>query len=811
MPFVSSPVAYPPTSSPHEPSPRKKRKLQNDREPLHTSIDDGNAGQKTVAGFVIDDDSDDEGLGKSKSRETRTFEQTCSNTWNEANSEDARNIDRVQELGTSTRQRESTPQERKEESQVELDAFASLTPLRWVLRARNCSGEDIRIARKPLVAKVHYEKLVASRSTTAAGRAQKSYYGIDIHHIIDEANAERANSKIEAETQAEAVKPSVEQVLVPHNASAKPARTTLWTEKYRARKFTDLVGDERTHRAVLRWLKVWDSIVFPHQARPKIKVKANDDDGHVEKAHRKILLLTGPPGLGKTTLAHVCAKQAGYEVQEINASDERSRDVVKGRIRDMVGTENVRSLDASVDGKMRKATRPVCVVVDEVDGVTSGSSGGGGEGGFVKALIDLLAQDLKTSSNRSNSTTGQKAKSKGEKFRMLRPIILICNDIYHPSLRLLRQGTYAEIIHVRKPPLSMVVPRLQAIFQREGVPCDGDGVRQLCEATWGVASRKESRSGAGGTGEGDMRGILVIAEWVASKFRTALATTLESGARLTRRWLETHVLNDLAHGGGAARGLGRSGSKEVVERVFMHNAGFTLAPVAKQSKPAPERASTQVAHVAESGKRQVLERLREMIESSNEDDRIMTGKHLLPEIHFEITNSINRLFLKLSPPPFPRRHPPHQAQPRQLLARLSLHPLASNPHKPRLGPSALPLLPRPSLPHPLLLRHHHKSPRQRLRPARPRRPQRPKTRPTPPSYPSRPPSRLRNYPRKRRNPRSLPHHPLPPASALLPRHHRARHRARPLSPARAQPRRQARRRRRQRLRRFQRRKRRRVC
>lgn len=33
----------------------------------------------------------------------------------------------------------------------------------------------------------------------------------------------------------------------------------------------------------------------------------------------QILLISGPPGLGKTTLAHVVAKQAGYKVMEINA------------------------------------------------------------------------------------------------------------------------------------------------------------------------------------------------------------------------------------------------------------------------------------------------------------------------------------------------------------------------------------------------------------------------------------------------------------------------------------------------------------
>ena len=38
----------------------------------------------------------------------------------------------------------------------------------------------------------------------------------------------------------------------------------------------------------------------------------------------KVVLLCGPPGLGKTTLAHLVAKHAGYRPVEVNASDDRS-------------------------------------------------------------------------------------------------------------------------------------------------------------------------------------------------------------------------------------------------------------------------------------------------------------------------------------------------------------------------------------------------------------------------------------------------------------------------------------------------------
>ncbi|KAA8571889.1 hypothetical protein EYC84_001841 [Monilinia fructicola] len=259
--------------------------------------------------------------------------------------------------------------------------------------------------------------MVAARSTTKAGRAKRSYYGVNIHELVEEASKEtQAKNLQKSETDHEII-PSIEKL-----AGKKPRKSLMWTEKYRARNFMELCGDDRTHRQVLRWLKAWDPIVFPKSGKPKVASTKSFGEAEGEKPHRKILMLAGPPGLGKTTLAHVCARQAGYEVMEINASDERSRDVVKGRIRTSVGTENVKtgSTVTSKSGHVSKNAHPLCVVVDEVDGVVGGAGGSGEGGGFIKALIDLILLDQKNSSALTTNTNYSK-KKKGDDFRLMRP------------------------------------------------------------------------------------------------------------------------------------------------------------------------------------------------------------------------------------------------------------------------------------------------------------------------------------------------------------------------------------------------------
>jgi len=101
------------------------------------------------------------------------------------------------------------------------------------------------------------------------------------------------------------------------------AQNELWVEKYKPKAMNKIIGqstEKSNANKLLNWLKNWEKWNGAHSG--KIKKPWNDQE---TGCSFKAALLSGPPGIGKTTTAHLVCKEAGFTFIELNASDSRSK------------------------------------------------------------------------------------------------------------------------------------------------------------------------------------------------------------------------------------------------------------------------------------------------------------------------------------------------------------------------------------------------------------------------------------------------------------------------------------------------------
>lgn len=154
------------------------------------------------------------------------------------------------------------------------------------------------------------------------------------------------------------------------------------------------------------------------------------------------------------------------------SSDERTGDLVTQKITTAVGSNTL-------------ASKPNLVMIDEIDGAANTGS----DASLIGYLVKLCGA---TQTNKKDSSTEEPEeeestmndekvvdKKKGKKAPLCRPIICICNNLYAPALKPLRQ--VAHIVQLRKPSPVMLAKRLKMICDLEGFKVDNKSLVDLCE------------------------------------------------------------------------------------------------------------------------------------------------------------------------------------------------------------------------------------------------------------------------------------------------------------------------------------------
>ena len=245
------------------------------------------------------------------------------------------------------------------------------------------------------------------------------------------------NNEITLRIQSEA-QAARDQKVDPKDIAARKS-TMLWADKHKPNRLEELLGNGGHIRSLKNWLDNWEGW------HVKKNIPIRRPNSRINSC-AKAALVSGPPGIGKSSSAALIARSMGYEVMELNASDARSKKLLQSSLSDV--TQNtVLSFGTTTKKKIKRL-----IVMDEVDGMSSGDRGG------IQALIAAI----KTSKT---------------------PIICICNDAQKSSVRSLANHCLA--LSFARPQRGTIVKRLMDVAKKEGMNVEPNALDFLVQSTGG--------------------------------------------------------------------------------------------------------------------------------------------------------------------------------------------------------------------------------------------------------------------------------------------------------------------------------------
>ena len=218
----------------------------------------------------------------------------------------------------------------------------------------------------------------------------------------------------------------------------------LWTEKYSPKSLDEIIGNKTTISKIINWLDDWDDVVLNGKTKKTITKFTKGQKPHFENINARACLITGDPGIGKTSSIRLISKLKGYQIFETNASLQRNKSIIQSNVGFLFNNTTIPF------NNLEEINTKNLIIMDEIDGMSGNDDRGG-----ISALIDII-----------------------KKTKI--PIICIANDRQSQKLKSL--VNYCYDLKFTKPDKRQISHRMLKICENEGINCEMNALEYICES-----------------------------------------------------------------------------------------------------------------------------------------------------------------------------------------------------------------------------------------------------------------------------------------------------------------------------------------